>query len=148
MSQRLFAVGKVGVFVDAVAMGKEKRKGGEECTVLKLVCRVEPQAQVVFSEAEPSLLFEEDEDGDDEGDDAPFDARHVVGPRPIPDPPMFDEDEPPSESLADREKRSRPTAKRGTKAKTKKHDPEAEHAEQLAGKGRVAVWPVPTEPRT
>lgn len=42
MSQRLFSIGKVGLFVDAVALGKEKRKNGEEATVLKLTLRCEP----------------------------------------------------------------------------------------------------------
>lgn len=32
--QRLFNVGKVGLFVDAVALGKEKRKNGEEAPAL------------------------------------------------------------------------------------------------------------------
>lgn len=231
MSQKLFAVGKVGLFVDAVALGKEKRKGGEEATVLKLTLRCEPfsrelaaaideglggdhnvlasifrlnspepkphlervnlsldcprqridlyaspdtdssrlcfdhvrisgfyvrtsndtnvlaavftasfgpfgrdemeacaqyfraQLFATFSEAEPSLLFDEGE--------APADGIEAVA-----EPPMWDEgDDAPAqvaeESLADREKRSRPTAKRG-RPKKQKHDPEGERAHQLA----------------
>lgn len=245
MGQKLFSVGKVGLFVDAVSSGMEKRRGGNEAKVLRLVLRVTPfdaklataiddglggdsnvrasvfklnsaevkphlerwnfsldcprqrldiyaspdtdssrlcfdqvkvsgfyvrtqkdtaalsavftatfgpvgrdeleaahaafrtQMFVTFSEAEPDLAFEE-ADGDEDDDDAPFEARHVVGPRPITEPPMFDEDEPPAESIADREKRSRPTAKRGTKPKTRKHDPEAEHASQVAA-GKATV---------
>lgn len=227
--QRLFNVGKVGLFVDAVALGKEKRKNGEEATVLKLTLRCEPftrelaaaideglggdhnvlgsvfklhspepkphiervalsldcprqrldlyaspdtdssrlcfdqvkiggfyvrtqkdsnaiaavftasfgpfgrdemeacaqyfraQAFITFSEAEPSLAFGDDEDADDDQPIAP-----AV-------PPMWDEGEAaaPVESIADREKRSRPTAKRGTKSKRAKHDPDAERASQV-----------------
>lgn len=229
MSQRLFNIGKVGLFVDAVALGKEKRKNGEESTVLKVTLRCEPftrelaaaideglggdhnvlgsvfklhspepkphiervalsldcprqrldlyaspdtdssrlcfdqvkiggfyvrtqkdsaaiaavftasfgpfgrdemeacaqyfraQAFITFSEAEPSLAFGDDEDADDDQPIAP-----AV-------PPMWDEGEAaaPVESIADREKRSRPTAKRGTKSKRAKHDPDAERASQV-----------------
>lgn len=228
--QRLFNVGKVGLFVDAVALGKEKRKNGEEATVLKLTLRCEPftrelaaaiddglggdhnvlgsvfklhspepkphiervalsldcprqrldlyaspdtdssrlcfdqvkiggfyvrtqkdsdaiaavftasfgpfgrdemeacaqyfraQAFITFSEAEPSLAF-----GDD---DADADADQPSAPSV---PPMWDEGEAaaPVESIADREKRNRPTAKRGTKSKRAKHDPDAERAAQV-----------------
>lgn len=230
MSQRLFNIGKVGLFVDAVALGKEKRKNGEESTVLKVTLRCEPftrelaaaideglggdhnvlgsvfklhspepkphiervalsldcprqrldlyaspdtdssrlcfdqvkiggfyvrtqkdsdaiaavftasfgpfgrdemeacaqyfraQAFITFSEAEPSLAFGDDEDGDDD---------HPIAPAV---PPMWDEGEAavPVESIADREKRSRPTAKRGTRSKRAKHDPDAERAAQEA----------------
>jgi len=238
MGQTLFNVGKIGMFVDAVQLGVEKRRGGEETTVLKLTLRVDPfdaklasaideglggdsnvrasvfkltdgspkphiervafnldcprqrmdiyaspdtdtsrlcfdqvkvsgcyvraqkdsaaltavitvafgpfgrdemeaaqayfrsQMFVTWVEAEPSLAFDDDADGNiedpgdlerpapmwDEGDEAPAnltDATAVV------------------ESLADREKRSRPTAKRGTKSKRAKHDPDAERAEQV-----------------
>lgn len=235
MSQRLFNIGKIGLFVDAVALGKEKRKNGEEATVLKLTLRCEPftrelaaaideglggdhnvlgsvfklgspepkphiervalsldcprqrldlyaspdtdssrlcfdqvkiggfyvrtqkdsdaiaavftasfgpfgrdemeacaqyfraQAFITFSEAEPSLAFGDDEDDEEAGyvERGPIEV--------IAQSPMWDEGEAaaPVESLADREKRSRPTAKRGTRSKRAKHDPEAEHASQV-----------------
>jgi len=240
MSQRLFNVGKVGLFVDAVSLGKEKRKGGEECTVLKVSLRCEPftpahasaiddglggdhnirtaifktttaepkphlervnlsldcprqrldlyaspdtdssrlcfdqakidgfyvrtqrdsnvlaavftasfgpfgrdemeacaqyfrsQMFVTFEEAEPSLLFDEDSD-----DEQPVPS----GPQAIAAPPMWDEaadapaDATPVESIADREKRSRPTAKRGTRSKRQKHDPDAERVQQAQAGG-------------
>lgn len=232
MSQRLFSVGKVGVFVDTVSLGKEKRKGGDEATVLKLACRVDPftselaaaideglggdtnvrasvfrlndakpkphlerldmsldcprqrvdlyaspdtdssricfdqvkvsgfyvraqkdsaaltaiftlafgpfgkdeleaatqyfrnQMFCSFHAAEPSLAFDEDEDEDDEQPTEPI-APAV--------PPMWDEGEAaaPVESIADREKRVRPPAKRGTRSKRAKHDPDAERASQV-----------------
>lgn len=225
MAQRLFSVGKVGVFLDAVALGKEKRVGGAETTVLKLTCRIDPftpelasaiddglggdtnvrasvfrlsdgspkphlerldmsldcprqrvdlyaspdtdssricfdqvkvsgfyvraqkdsaalsavvtlsfgpfgrdemeacaqyfraQFFASFHEAEPTLAFDEDAGGDDAGS---------------PPTPMWEPVPPDEESLADREKRSRPTAKRGTRSKRAKHDPEAERVEQVA----------------
>lgn len=236
MSQKLFSVGKVGLFVDAVALGKEKRTGGEEATVLKLTLRCEPftrelaaaiddglggdhnvlasifklnspepkphlervnlsldcprqrmdlyaspdtdssricfdqvkisgfyvraqkdstaltaifsaafgpfskdeleaatqyfrnQMFVSFVEAEPSLMFDED--------DQEPEAR-LAGPVAPAEAPMWDETEDApaevaQESIVDREKRSRPTAKRGSRSKRQKHDPEAERAEQLA----------------
>lgn len=229
MGQTLFNVGKVGMFVDAVQLGVEKRRGGEETTVLKLTLRVDPfdaklasaideglggdsnvrasvfkltdgtpkphiervafnldcprqrmdiyaspdtdssrlcfdqvkvsgcyvrtskdsaaltavftvafgpfgrdeleavqqyfrsQMFVTWVEAEPMF----DLDGDDEADDEPIAPTAA---------PMWDEGEaaPPAESIADREQRSRPTAKRGTKSKRAKHDPDAERASQVA----------------
>ncbi len=236
---RLFDIGKIGLFVDAVALGKEKRKGGEEATVLKLTLRCEPftrehalaidnglqgdhgvvaavfklgtpepkphidrvnlsldcprqridvyassdtessricfdQAKIdgfyvrtskdssalaavftasfgpfgrdemeaaslyfrsqffaAFAEAEPSLMFDDD-------DEQPVIPEGPVAPT---EPPMWPEgDDAPAqladESIADREKRSRPTAKRGSK-KRQKHDPEAERkAQTSAGKAK------------
>lgn len=241
--QRLFNVGKVGLFVDAVALGKEKRKNGEEATVLKLTLRCEPftrelaaaiddglggdhnvlgsvfklhspepkphiervalsldcprqrldlyaspdtdssrlcfdqvkiggfyvrtqkdsdaiaavftasfgpfgrdemeacaqyfraQAFITFSEAEPSLAFGDD---DEDADEAGYVERGPI--EVVVAAPMWDVGEAaaPVESIADREKRSRPTAKRGTKSKRAKHDPDAERAEQLqAGKAKT-----------
>lgn len=241
MAQTLFNVGKVGMFVDAVQLGVEKRRGGEETTVLKLTLRVEPfdaklasaideglggdsnvraslfkltdgtpkphiervafnldcprqrmdiyaspdtdtsrlcfdqvkvsgcyvrtskdsaaltavftvafgpfgrdeleaaqlyfrsQMFVTWVEAEPMF----DLDGEDE--DEP--GMRSMGPiEVVAASPMWDEGEaaPVSESIADREKRSRPTAKRGTKSKRAKHDPEAERAEQVqAGQAKT-----------
>ncbi|MCC6349484.1 MAG: hypothetical protein IT347_07835 [Candidatus Eisenbacteria bacterium] len=221
----MFSVGKVGMFVEAVQLGVEKRRGGDEVTVLKLTLKVDPftpelaaaideglggdsnvrtsvfkmtdgtpkphiervafnlhcprqrmdlyassdtdsarlcfdqvrvngcyvrvqkdsralaavfsvafgpvgptelaaaqqyfhaQCFVSWSEAEPSFDF--DDESEDDADDA------------TPPAPMWDEGEAPVESMADREKRSRPTAKRGTRSKRAKHDPEAEHAHQV-----------------
>lgn len=229
--QKLFSVGKVGLFVDAVALGKEKRPNADEATVLKLTLRCEPftrelaaaiddglggdhnvlasvfklnspepkphiervnlsldcprqrldlyaspdtdtsrlcfdqvrisgfyvrtsrdtaalsavftasfgpvgrdeleaallyfrsQTFISFHEAEPGLFDDADEDSDD------------LPPAPVEAAPMWDEDEPAAavpESIADREKRSRPTAKRGTRSKRAKHDPDAERAAQEA----------------
>lgn len=238
---RLFDIGKIGLFVDAVALGKEKRKRGEEATVLKLTLRCEPftrehalaidnglqgdhgvvaavfklgtpepkphidrvnlsldcprqridlyaspdtessricfdQARIdgfyvrtskdssalsavftasfgpfgrdemeaaalyfrsqfwaAFSEADPSLLFDDDDDQQPDGPQAQAEA------------PMWDEAEDApaqvaEDSIADREKRSRPTAKRGSKSKRQKHDPEAERDEQAeAGRAQTDV---------
>lgn len=40
--RQLFSVGKVGTVVDAVCLGLEKRRGGEEVTVVKLTLRIDP----------------------------------------------------------------------------------------------------------
>jgi hypothetical protein len=42
MSQRLFTTEKVALFVQSVSLGKEKRKDGEEATILKLGVHLDP----------------------------------------------------------------------------------------------------------
>lgn len=89
------------------------------------------QLFVTFEESQPALF----EEGD--APEADYSGKRLVGIDPVAAAPMWDEGDAPAEPVETPEPAPKPT-KRGTRAKTKRHDPEAERAAQVAA-GKAAT---------